>query len=51
MGKHSVPRGEKSSYGQANSSPANNPNHKPKHAAQETTPSDIPHRDGRVDNR
>jgi len=43
MGKHSVPKGEKSSWGQANGSPAIRPNHVPKHGT-DPAGSDLPPR-------
>lgn len=41
MGQHSVPRGEKSSYGQANGSPQSKKDYQPKHGA---AGSDVPAR-------
>lgn len=41
MGSHSVPRGEKSSYGQANGSPQSRDDYQPKHGA---AGSDVPPR-------
>lgn len=42
MGAHSIPRGEKSSYGGANGSPRHNPDHVGKHRAE--AGSDVPPR-------
>jgi hypothetical protein len=51
MGKHSVYGKEKSSYGMVNGEQNYDPKHKPRHEAQQTTPSDLPHRDGRDDKK
>jgi hypothetical protein len=40
MGRHSVPRGEKSTAGGSNGSPRQNENHKARHRAPETTTPD-----------
>lgn len=47
MGRHSVPRGEKSTAGGSNGSPRKNPNHEGRHRAADAQPAGT-HGRGRV---